>query len=67
MNGKCNIWGKKAKYIEAHYSSTDGKDHKSLLLCSGFWGWARHFNYVGDLLFALSMCMACGTYHVIPY
>ena len=24
------------------------------LLLSGFWGWSRHFNYVGDILIALS-------------
>jgi len=37
-HGKCKIWGKPATYIEAHYKTTDGKDHKSLLLCCGFWG-----------------------------
>lgn len=33
------IWGKPAKYIKT--------EEGSLLLYSGFWGLARHFNYVG--------------------
>jgi Delta14-sterol reductase len=30
------------------------------LLASGFWGMARHMNYTGDLLLALSYCLPCG-------
>eukprot|EP00188_Purpureofilum_apyrenoidigerum_P001869 Plantae.Rhodophyta-Purpureofilum_apyrenoidigerum.ctg20804.p1 GENE.Plantae.Rhodophyta-Purpureofilum_apyrenoidigerum.ctg20804~~Plantae.Rhodophyta-Purpureofilum_apyrenoidigerum.ctg20804.p1 ORF type:complete len:396 (-),score=49.47 Plantae.Rhodophyta-Purpureofilum_apyrenoidigerum.ctg20804:167-1354(-) len=30
------------------------------LLVSGFWGLARHINYLGDLLLALSFCLPCG-------
>jgi protein-S-isoprenylcysteine O-methyltransferase Ste14 len=40
------IWGKKPEYIE-----TERGTH---LLVSGFWGWSRHFNYVGDILMAFS-------------
>ncbi len=40
------IWGKKPDYIE-----TERGTH---LLLSGFWGWSRHFNYVGDILMAFS-------------
>jgi protein-S-isoprenylcysteine O-methyltransferase Ste14 len=40
------IWGKPAEYI----STARG----SKLLVSGFWGWSRHFNYVGDMLMAIS-------------
>jgi 7-dehydrocholesterol reductase len=66
-NGKCNIWGKPAKYIEASYISTDGKVHTSLLLCCGFWGWSRHFNYVGDILFATAMCLSCWAMMIVPF
>ena len=62
-NGKCIIWGKPAKFIEAIFKSGDGKTHKSILLCSGFWGISRHFNYVGDMIFAFSMCLACWTFN----
>lgn len=34
-NGDCMIWGKKAEVIRAKYKTADGKDHESLLLCSG--------------------------------
>mgnify|MGYP002382315839 CR=1 FL=1 len=39
----------------------------SLLLTSGFWGVARHLNYLGDLLMALAWCLTCGTRHLLPY
>ena len=65
--GMCSIWGKPAKYIEAKYKSTDNTKHTSLLLCSGYWGVSRHFNYVGDLCLSLSMCLSCGFNHLLPY
>lgn len=38
------------------------------LLVSGFWGMARHMNYTGDLLLALSYCLPCGFVHgSLPY
>ena len=66
-NGKCTIWGKPARYILAPYATTDSKQQVSFLLASGWWGLSRHFNYVGDLLNALSYCLACGFGHVLPY
>lgn len=65
--GKCLIWGKPAVFITASYKSSDNTDHKSLLLCSGFWGISRHFNYVGDLCMSLSFCLTCGFDHLLPY
>ncbi|KAG9319269.1 hypothetical protein KVV02_004909 [Mortierella alpina] len=66
-NGECMIWGKPAKVIRTSFVTSDGKTHKSLLLCSGYWGLSRHFNYVGDLLISLAFCMTCGTQHLLPY
>jgi len=66
-NGKINIWGKPATYVETKYKTTDGKTHKTKLLTSGFWGLARHFNYVGDLAMSLSFCLPCGFGHAMPY
>ncbi|KAF8932543.1 hypothetical protein BGZ58_007006 [Dissophora ornata] len=54
-NGECMIWGKPAKVIRTSFVTSDGKTHKSLLLCSGYWGISRHFNYVGDLLISLAI------------
>jgi protein-S-isoprenylcysteine O-methyltransferase Ste14 len=53
------IWGKKAEYIE---TKTGGK-----LLLSGFWGWSRHFNYVGDILMGISWSLPCLFGHVLPF
>lgn len=37
------------------------------LLASGFWGMARHMNYTGDLLIALSLCLPCGRSSSLAY
>ncbi|KAJ3214331.1 mannose-ethanolamine phosphotransferase gpi13 [Dinochytrium kinnereticum] len=66
-DGKCNIWGRPAKVIRTEFETSDGKIHRSLLLTSGFWGVSRHFNYVGDLLISLAMCMTCGFGYLLPY
>ncbi|PQE18972.1 7-dehydrocholesterol reductase protein [Rutstroemia sp. NJR-2017a WRK4] len=58
--GDCMIWGKKAEVLRMKYKTGDGKTHESLLLCSGWWGTARHVNYVGDLALSFSMCAAAG-------
>eukprot|EP01100_Stratorugosa_tubuloviscum_P015207 TRINITY_DN8589_c0_g1_i1.p1 TRINITY_DN8589_c0_g1~~TRINITY_DN8589_c0_g1_i1.p1 ORF type:complete len:454 (-),score=163.97 TRINITY_DN8589_c0_g1_i1:81-1385(-) len=47
------------KYIETKTGSK--------LIISGWWGVARHINYTGDLMMALSWCLPCGTAHIIPY
>ncbi|KAK9194234.1 hypothetical protein WN944_004938 [Citrus x changshan-huyou] len=54
-NPKTHIWGKPPKVI-------GGK-----LLASGYWGMARHCNYLGDLLLALSFSLPCGTSSLVPY
>lgn len=66
-NGKCTIWGRPARILRTIYQSTDGKEHHSVLLLSGFWGIARHCNYSGDLLLSTMMCAATGAREVLPY
>jgi len=66
-HGKCHIWGKPAVFVEASYTSSDGKKGKNLLLASGFWGLSRHFNYFGDLLITASFCICCGFTHLVPW
>lgn len=65
--GQCLIWGKPAEYIVAEYTTSDGKRHKSLLLCSGWWGWSRHANYVGDLLLSYSSSALVGSTKVVVW
>ncbi|KAG6500458.1 hypothetical protein ZIOFF_040303 [Zingiber officinale] len=52
---KAPIWGKPPNVV-------GGK-----LLASGYWGIARHCNYLGDLLLALSFSLPCGASSAIPY
>jgi len=66
-NGNYYIMGKKATYLRTKYKLADGTVQESLLLTSGFWGIARHFNYVGDLTMSLSWGLACGIANILPY
>jgi 7-dehydrocholesterol reductase len=66
-DGKCNIWGKPAKFLEVKFVTSDGKTQTSRLLLSGWWGLSRHFNYVGDLCMSLAYCLPCGFSHLFPY
>lgn len=52
-------WGRKARYL----STEDG----SALLVSGFWGWSRHFNYVGDITMAVAWSLPCLFGSPLPY
>lgn len=52
---KVPIWGNPPRVI-------GGK-----LLASGYWGIARHCNYLGDLLLALSFSLPCGMSSPVPY
>jgi hypothetical protein len=53
------IWGKPAQFIQT------GRGTK--LLTSGFWGIARHSNYLGDLMMGLAWCMTTGWSSVLAY
>ena len=37
------------------------------LLVSGWWGTARHINYLGDWLLGLAWCLPCGGGSCVPY
>jgi protein-S-isoprenylcysteine O-methyltransferase Ste14 len=53
------IWGRKPTYLETSSGTR--------LLTSGWWGVARHINYLGDLLMGLAWCLPCLFAHVLPY
>jgi len=55
----CSIWGKPAESL----ATERGKR----LLVSGYWGMARHVNYLGDWLIALSFGLCAGFGSLIPY
>ncbi|XP_026978097.1 delta(14)-sterol reductase LBR isoform X1 [Sagmatias obliquidens] len=50
------------KHLKTIHTST-GKN----LLVSGWWGFVRHPNYLGDLIMALAWSLPCGFNHVLPY
>jgi len=37
------------------------------LLASGWWGLARHPNYLGDIIMAFAWTLPCGFSHIIPF
>eukprot|EP00740_Mantoniella_antarctica_P014235 CAMPEP_0181374646 /NCGR_PEP_ID=MMETSP1106-20121128/16147_1 /TAXON_ID=81844 /ORGANISM="Mantoniella antarctica, Strain SL-175" /LENGTH=431 /DNA_ID=CAMNT_0023492673 /DNA_START=92 /DNA_END=1387 /DNA_ORIENTATION=+ len=37
------------------------------LIVSGWWGVARHVNYLGDWLMAWAWCLPCGVDDIVPY
>jgi hypothetical protein len=53
-----NVW-KPPEYIETRRGT--------LLLTSGWWGIARHCNYLGDLMMGLAWCLPTGFEHPLPY
>lgn len=61
------IWGRPPEMIEAIYTTGDGKQRRSILLASGWWGVARHVNYVFELLLALCWSIVAGFGAAMPY
>ena len=66
-NGKCLIWGKPARIIRAKYVLESGEKRESILLASGWWGVARHFHYVPELLLAFFWTVPAGFENLMPY
>ncbi|MDH4017099.1 MAG: ERG4/ERG24 family protein, partial [Actinomycetota bacterium] len=53
------IWGEKPEFIQT--------ERGTLLLTSGWWGIARHSNYLGDWLMGLAWSFSCGFGRILPY
>lgn len=66
-NGKCTLWGKRAKVIHATYTDSKGDKKKSVLLASGFWQFSRHFNYVFEIMAAFFWEVPALCTSVVPY
>ncbi|GCB76856.1 hypothetical protein scyTo_0020519, partial [Scyliorhinus torazame] len=50
----------------AHLKTIPTATGRSLIV-SGWWGFVRHPNYLGDLIMALAWSLPCGFNHIIPY
>ena len=66
-NGAAKVWGKAPGLIRAKYVTSDGQEHESLLLASGWWGLARHFHYVPEIGLALAWSLPAGFGSIVPY
>ena len=65
--GDTKVWGKPPVTIVGHYTTARGEQKESLLLASGFWGIARHFHYVPEILGALFWTLPALFTDVSPY
>jgi len=66
-NGNTTIWGKKPELLLAKYKTADGKEHDSVLLLSGWWGLARHFHYLPEILLSLAWTLPAKFDSPLPY
>jgi 7-dehydrocholesterol reductase len=66
-NGNTTIWGKVPVLIKATYTTDKGERKTNLLLASGFWGIARHFHYVPEILAAFFWSCATGFEYFAPF
>ncbi len=66
-SGKAKVWGKKPKFITARYKTGKGETKTSLLLLSGWWGIARHFHYVPEILGSFFWTAPALFTYVMPY
>lgn len=65
--GECTIWGKKPLYTVAPYMTDRGEKSTNLLLASGWWGVARHFHYLPELIGTLCWSLPALFTHFSPY
>jgi 7-dehydrocholesterol reductase len=65
--GACTVWGKPPALILARYTTEKGESKENLLLASGWWGLARHFHYLPEILGALFWTLPALFDNVLPY
>lgn len=66
-DGQCRVWGKAPKVLKANYVTAQGEHKQNLLLTSGWWGLARHFHYVPEILAAFCWTVPAGFGYLLPY
>jgi 7-dehydrocholesterol reductase len=65
--GSCRIWGKVPRLTKASYITTRGETKQNLLLSSGWWGIARHFHYLPEIVGALCWSLPALYSNFLPY
>ena len=66
-NGNCLVWGKTPVLIHAEYKTTEGERKQTVLLASGWWGIARHFHYLPEILGAFFWTVPALFVNALPY
>ncbi|GAB5359846.1 hypothetical protein AAMO2058_000577100 [Amorphochlora amoebiformis] len=66
-NGQKNKFRTNPKDPSVSHLKTLPTERGTQLLISGWWGIARHINYFGDWVMAVSWCLPCGFDSIIPY
>ncbi len=65
--GETTVWRRPPALIRAPYVDERGVRRENLLLASGFWGIARHFHYVPEVLSAVFWTLPAGFDHFLPW
>lgn len=65
--GNCNVWGKKPILTTANYVTERGEHKQNILLASGWWGVARHFHYIPEILGAFFWSVPALFSSFMPY
>ena len=65
--GDCKVWGKKPSVMHVTYQTEGGETKHNLLLTSGWWGIARHFHYVPEILAAFFWSVPALFLNFSPY
>jgi 7-dehydrocholesterol reductase len=66
-NGQMTVWGRPAITLPAPYIDASGQRRVNRLLVSGWWGLARHLNYLPELIVALAWSLTTGFDAFLPY
>lgn len=65
--GQCKVWGKTPVLTFANYTTSKGESKNNVLLASGWWGIARHFHYVPEVLGAFFWSVPALFVNFLPY
>jgi 7-dehydrocholesterol reductase len=65
--GACKVWGEPPELVVARYRTSDGRPRENLLLASGYWGIARHFHYLPELVAAFCWTLPVGFTRALPW
>ena len=66
-NSQKNLFRCNPRHPSVKNLNTLSTQRGTKLIVSGWWGWCRHPNYVGDLLMAFSWSLPCGFRHALPF